>query len=69
MPQGNNDLARMCRHCGAIDAPRLGTCSVCELSVCEKCGNVQFVHGERRVTHDVCLSKNEEGFTMIKFVR
>jgi len=25
--------------------------------------------GERRVTHNECLSKSNDGFTMIKFVR
>jgi hypothetical protein len=69
VPEDNIGLDRMCRHCGAIDSRRLGVCSVCDLAVCERCGNVQFVHGERRVTHDACLSQQDEGFTMIKFVR
>ncbi len=59
----------MCRHCGALDKHKLGTCSVCGLNVCENCGNVQLVHGEKRVTHDACLSRDEDGFTMIKFVK
>jgi hypothetical protein len=64
------ELSRLCRHCGAVDAPKLGACVVCELAVCERCGNVQHTHGERRVIHDECLSKDgESGFTMIKFVR
>lgn len=63
------EMSRMCRHCGAIDAPKLGQCVVCDLAVCEKCGNVQHTHGERRVIHDACLKEDDSGFTMIKFVR
>ncbi len=63
------ELSRLCRHCGALDSRRLGQCVVCDMAVCEKCGNVQHTHGERRVIHDACLSKDEGAFTMIKFVR
>jgi hypothetical protein len=63
------ELTRLCRHCGALDTRKLGKCVVCDLAVCEKCGNVQHTHGERRVIHDSCLSKDESGFTMIKFVK
>jgi ribosomal protein L32 len=46
----------------------LGDCSVCHRTVCEKCGNTQFSHGERHVTHNACLKKTDGGFKMIKFV-
>ena len=59
---------QMCPHCGARDTRRLGECSVCHRSVCEKCGNVQICRGERHVTHSSCLRKHEGGFKMIKFV-
>jgi hypothetical protein len=62
------DLTRLCRHCGAVDAARIGQCVVCGLSVCERCGNVQHTHGERRIIHDSCLRQDGGGFTMIKFV-
>jgi hypothetical protein len=63
------DLTRLCRHCGAVDSRRIGQCVVCGLAVCERCGNVQHTHGERRIIHDSCLHKDDSGFTMIKFVR
>jgi len=63
------ELSRLCRHCGAVDAPKLGQCTVCGMAVCDRCGNVQHVHGERRVIHDACLSESDHGFTMIKFVK
>jgi hypothetical protein len=58
-----------CRYCGATQTYRLGLCSVCALSVCETCGNVQYAAGERKVTHRECLRSNDDGFKMIKFVR
>lgn len=48
---------------------RLGHCKVCGLAVCERCGNVQHVHGEREVTHNECLHKSGDSFSMIKFVK
>ncbi|MDZ4170106.1 MAG: hypothetical protein U1E26_10730 [Coriobacteriia bacterium] len=62
-------FAHLCPHCGAIDSRRLGDCSVCHKLVCERCGNIQFIGGERRVTHHECLKKEDTGFTMIKFVK
>jgi hypothetical protein len=59
---------KMCPHCGATATRGLGECSVCHRPVCEKCGNVQFCQGERRVTHTTCLRKSDGGFKMIKFV-
>jgi hypothetical protein len=60
----------MCRHCGAVAAPHLGRCAVCGFDVCAKCGNVQHVRGDKRVTHDTCLKDDDEsGFSMIKFVK
>jgi len=69
MYRQTSDLSRMCRHCGAIDRPKLGQCSVCDMAVCDKCGNVQHSHGERRVIHDACLKNADDGFSMIKFVK
>jgi hypothetical protein len=68
MPDRTLDPERYCHHCGALDAPKLGRCVVCYLPVCDKCGNVQHVHGERRVIHDACLADDEKSFSMIKFV-
>ena len=58
-----------CRYCSAQQTYRLGLCSVCSLSVCEACGNVQFSGGNRTVTHKECLRNSDDGFSMIKFVR
>lgn len=69
MHEGAPELSRLCRHCGAVDARRLGQCVVCELAVCERCGNVQYNHGERKVIHDACLAQDDSGFTMIRFVK
>lgn len=61
---------RICAHCGAEGEPRLGFCDQCEAPVCAKCGNIQYVSGERKVLHDICLKYGEDsGFSMIKFVR
>jgi hypothetical protein len=59
----------MCKHCGAVGSPILGRCSVCGFDVCVRCGNIQHVRGEKRVTHDTCLKHDEDGFSMIKFVK
>jgi hypothetical protein len=64
-----DDLERICRHCGAIDTRHLGMCHVCGLAVCEHCGNTQHVKGTRLVTHNLCVTKGDHGFTMIKFVK
>jgi hypothetical protein len=69
MPEGVPELSRLCRHCGAVDARKLGQCVVCELAVCERCGNVQHNRGERKVIHDACLAHDDSGFTMIRFVK
>jgi hypothetical protein len=69
VPEGHRELDRMCRHCGAPDARKLGFCSVCELAVCDHCGNVQYVRGERRIVHNACLRNDENSFSMIKFVK
>lgn len=69
MANGVPELSRLCRHCGAVDSAKLGQCVVCDLAVCEKCGNIQHTGGQRRVIHDSCLHKDEAGFTMIKFVK
>ena len=69
MHEAGTELSRLCRHCGAVDSPRLGACVVCGLSVCERCGNVQHGHGQRKVIHDSCLSEDGAGFTMIRFVK
>jgi len=62
-------ITRVCPHCGAENAQRIGPCSVCDCTVCEKCGNVQYIRGERRVVHDECLGKTADSFSMIKFVK
>lgn len=62
-------MHKFCPHCGAVSAVRLGSCKVCGLSVCEKCGNIQHSHGEREVVHNECLHKTGDSFTMIKFVK
>jgi hypothetical protein len=59
----------MCPYCGANDSRRLGDCPVCHHAVCDKCGNIQLSHGERRATHNACLKKADGGFKMIKFVK
>ncbi len=68
MPDRDTSLARTCLNCGSMGSTRLGSCSVCGLSVCDRCGNVQHVGGEKRATHNKCLSK-DQGFSMIKFVK
>jgi hypothetical protein len=61
---------RMCYHCGAPDALRLGTCRVCDEAVCERCGNTDHVKGEITAIHEKCRAKDGDGgFTMIKFVK
>ena len=59
---------RMCPHCGAVGATRLGHCKVCSAPVCEKCGNTQYAHGVKEVTHNACLRQTGDSFSMIKFV-
>lgn len=59
----------MCAHCGSRESRRLGDCSVCHHTVCEKCGNVQIASGERKITHHECLKKADGHFRMIKFVQ
>lgn len=58
----------VCPHCGAKDVRRLGFCNVCDKTVCERCGNVNYVGGERRVIHLECQRKDADSFSMIKFV-
>jgi len=60
---------KFCPHCGAVGTRRLGSCDVCGLVVCERCGNVQHSGGECRIIHDVCLRKSGDSFSMIKFVK
>jgi hypothetical protein len=59
----------VCPHCGATSVRRLGQCSVCSRTVCEKCGNSQVCQGERKVMHQACLHKDDDAFSMIKFVK
>jgi len=59
-----------CPHCRAERTHVLGTCSVCDRTVCRECGNVQYSAGERSIVHRECLkNQSDDGFTMIKFVR
>jgi len=62
-------LRRFCPHCGAVGTARIGHCSVCGLAVCEKCGNIQHVKGEKQVIHNECLHRSGDSFSMIKFVK
>lgn len=62
-------LSRLCPHCGATNTIRFGECNVCAGTVCEKCGNVQYIKGERKIVHDECLDKTADSFSMIKFVK
>lgn len=62
-------VGKFCPHCGAVGTLRLGHCKVCGLAVCERCGNVQYAHGEREATHNECLNKSGDSFSMIKFVK
>lgn len=58
-----------CPHCGAHHAVRLGECGVCKTTVCDHCGNVQYIRGERQIVHDACLEQASGSFSMIKFVK
>ncbi len=59
-----------CHHCGVAHPVKLGRCVVCELHVCTRCGNTQHHSAEKKVVHDECLgSMEDEGFSMIKFVK
>lgn len=60
---------KLCAHCGSMGAVRLGYCKVCRIAVCEKCGNTQYAHGEKEVTHNTCLDQTGDSFSMIKFVK
>ena len=62
-------LGRTCPHCGATNTTRFGACKVCEGTVCERCGNVQYIRGQREIVHDACLEKTTDSFSMIKFVK
>jgi transposase-like protein len=62
-------LSKVCPHCGSTDTRRLGSCSVCCRPVCEHCGSVQFIGGERKPIHRECLKKADGQFKMIKFVQ
>ena len=62
-------LSRLCPHCGASDVLRFGECHICMGTVCEKCGNVQYIKGERKIVHDECLGRAADSFSMIKFVK
>lgn len=69
MSRGPTDLDRVCVHCGAFDTTRIGDCDVCGEPVCVRCGNTQHARGERHVRHNVCVTKDDSSFTMIKFVK
>lgn len=62
------ERADVCVFCGATQTRRLGHCTVCDMAVCEKCGSAQYSAGHRTVTHNECLAKHTEGFTMIRFL-
>ncbi len=58
-----------CPHCGTPFARRLGACTVCGLSVCERCGDFQHIKGEKKLVHNECLRDIDGHFSMIKFVK
>jgi hypothetical protein len=62
-------LAGMCRFCASFGTLRIGECAVCGQSVCDKCGDVHHVRGEKRVIHHDCLAHEDSPFKMIKFVK
>lgn len=62
-------LSRICPHCGATNILRFGECRVCQGTVCERCGNIQYIKGERQIVHDECLEHSADSFSMIKFVK
>lgn len=66
---GHDGAPRFCPHCGAVGSRRLGACDVCQLTVCERCGNYQHIGGSKRLVHDECLRKTGDSFSMIKFVK
>lgn len=63
-----NAVLDVCPYCGSTQVRRLGYCNVCDRLVCERCGNMHIVGGERRVTHSECTRKDGDSFSMIKFV-
>ncbi len=65
----DSKLHGRCMYCAIKNPSNLGVCWVCEVDVCDSCGNVQYVNGERRVVHRACLRQSDEGFSMIKFVK
>lgn len=64
-----SSIGSTCAFCGAENPVRIGYCCVCDHVVCDRCGNVQYSGGERKVTHRECLHKHDDGFKMIKFVK
>ena len=64
-----DSLPRFCPHCGAVEAVRLGSCHICKLAACEKCGNIQHAKGEKQIVHNECLKDSGDSFSMIKFVK
>ncbi|MBI5230830.1 MAG: hypothetical protein HY876_01570 [Coriobacteriales bacterium] len=71
MAREDGAIRRVCPHCGSDDAVRLGVCTVCERIVCDRCGNIQHTAHGRRVCHDACLHKDQEGggFKMIRLIK
>ena len=67
---GSVALSKICMHCGAVGAMRLGHCVECGDVVCERCGNTHLSLGQTRILHDACLKHaSEASFSMIKFVK
>jgi ribosomal protein L37AE/L43A len=68
--QVSDDRApRVCPHCGSLGMRRIGYCKVCNLTVCEHCGNVQYAGGQQEPMHNDCLRNAGDTFSMIKFVK
>lgn len=62
-------LRALCRHCSSLNATRLGDCPVCGETVCDQCGDVYHVGGEKKSIHFECRAHEESPFRMIKFVK
>lgn len=66
---GIGGTSKFCPNCGTFGSTRLGSCNVCRLSVCDKCGNIQHIKGERQIIHNECLRDSGDSFSMIKFIK
>jgi ribosomal protein L40E len=68
VPDDGEDVT-ICLFCGAENIRVLGSCRVCGLKVCDKCGNFQHSMGQRFAAHDSCIRRDDSTFSMIRFVK